>query len=115
MPSICSCGRPIVAWTKFRRKVISPSPDHDLCQRCWKGEQDSSRLTKDQHDQAVFISRLNAIAQRRPEVIEVPQPYARAVAEHIRANDTALSVDFWTFQLERGHMSIMGVPLRIMG
>ena len=41
--NICSCGRPIVAFTKFRRSVVSPGQDHHLCQRCWKSEEDRNR------------------------------------------------------------------------
>jgi hypothetical protein len=46
--NICSCGRPIVAFrSKRRHGVVRPKKDHDLCQRCWKAEQDRSRVVKD--------------------------------------------------------------------
>ena len=46
--SLCQCGRPIKAWQMRtgRRKVKKPSPDHDLCQKCWKASQDRSRMNK---------------------------------------------------------------------
>lgn len=42
--AFCDCGRPILAWTKYRRKVIRPKGDHDLCQKCWKAQRDRTRL-----------------------------------------------------------------------
>ena len=46
-PACAYCGRPIKAWKSEhgggRKTVKRPAPDHDLCQRCWQGEQDRNQ------------------------------------------------------------------------
>ena len=111
---LCQCGaRIVVRRSKGRHGVKRPTMDHDLCMRCHKSEQDRARLTPEEREEAVFVSRLRVRASHRPEAIEVPAAFARAVAEHVRAGDSRLSVDFWQFQLERGHVSFCDVPLRV--
>jgi len=48
MTNECSeCGRPIVAFVIRRvsagKRKITPTLDHDLCQKCWKAELDRNR------------------------------------------------------------------------
>ena len=114
MRPLCQCGaRIVVRRSKGRHGVKRPGMDHDLCMRCHKAEQDRARLMPEQREEAVFVSLLKKRAGYKPAVLDVPAVFSRAVAEHVRAGDSRLSVDFWQFQLERGHVSFCDVPLRV--
>ena len=37
------CGRPVTIYNVYKRRMVKPDRDHDLCQRCWKAQSDRNR------------------------------------------------------------------------